>query len=219
MKLSDVPFAVLRFQYQLARLPLQVIEDRVFTRISQEAPARLFYERSLGMLDATAGSALRDPDLAERGAALVERSNALGRAVELDTEAEARKQAADEKLERRRYEAIELRQDAVDATAQELEEARDTAEKRKANATQAARQKSASVKRKVDETAAQRKEAAESAARQVEEETLAAEQAAAEVAKAKLDDAAELRSEAADKRANADQVEDLADAQKETDPA
>jgi hypothetical protein len=82
MKISEVPFAVLRFQYQLARFPLQLIEDRVVTRIPTEAPARLLFERSLGMMDTTVGNALDDPDLVERGTALVERSVQLGRGPE-----------------------------------------------------------------------------------------------------------------------------------------
>ena len=58
MKITDVPFAVLRLQYQLARFPLQVIEDRVVARLDSEAPARLFYERSPGTLDLAVGTAL-----------------------------------------------------------------------------------------------------------------------------------------------------------------
>ena len=58
MKITTVPFAVLRFQYLIVRVPLQLIEDRVSTRMDAEAPARLFYERSLGMLDATVGRVL-----------------------------------------------------------------------------------------------------------------------------------------------------------------
>ena len=68
MNITRVPFAVLRFQYQLVRFPLQVLEDRVVARLGTEAPARLFYERSLGVLDATVGSVLGDPRLRRRGA-------------------------------------------------------------------------------------------------------------------------------------------------------
>ena len=52
MKIAEIPFALLRFQYQIARIPLQLIEDQLATRLYAEAPARLFYERSLGALDA-----------------------------------------------------------------------------------------------------------------------------------------------------------------------
>lgn len=102
MTISKVPFAVLRFQYQLARYPLQLVEDRFVNRIRSEAPARLFYERALGMLDSTVGNALRDPELVRRGAALVERTDTLGRAAALDARATTRKQQADAKLDEAR---------------------------------------------------------------------------------------------------------------------
>ena len=78
---------MLRFQYQLARFPLQLIEEQVVARMGSEAPARLFYERWLGGLDATVGKMLGDPDLEKRGAALIERSDALRRAAQLDATA------------------------------------------------------------------------------------------------------------------------------------
>src|SRR3954454_11018362 len=84
MKITDVPFAVLRFQYQFVRFPLQLIEDRVITRMDSEAPGRLLFERSFGSLDAAVGSVLGDDKLAERGAALAERSDVLARAARLD---------------------------------------------------------------------------------------------------------------------------------------
>ena len=68
MKIAEIPFAVLRFQYQIARVPLQLIENQMAARLGSEAPARLFYERSLGAIDATVGNLLGDPELAKRGA-------------------------------------------------------------------------------------------------------------------------------------------------------
>ena len=64
MNVSQATIKVLRFQYHLARFPLQLIEDRVVARLGSEAPARLLYERSLGTLDATIGKALGDSELA-----------------------------------------------------------------------------------------------------------------------------------------------------------
>ena len=40
MSITTVPFAVLGFQYRVARFPLQLIEDRVMARMNEEAPAR-----------------------------------------------------------------------------------------------------------------------------------------------------------------------------------
>ena len=77
MEITEVPFAVLRFQYQIARYPLELIEKQVVARMGPETPTRVFYERWLGMLDATVGNILGDPELEKRGAALTERSDAL----------------------------------------------------------------------------------------------------------------------------------------------
>ena len=95
MKVAEIPLTVLRFQYQIARLPLQLIEGQMAVWLPSEAPARLFYERSLGALDATVGHLLGNPELEKRGAVLVERSDALGQAAQLDaTATRNREQAA-----------------------------------------------------------------------------------------------------------------------------
>jgi hypothetical protein len=87
MDTTDVPFAVLRFQYRIARIPLQLIEEQMAAWMGSEAPPRLFYERWLGGLDATVGNLLGDPKLEKRGAALIESSDALDRAAQLDATA------------------------------------------------------------------------------------------------------------------------------------
>ena len=96
MNIVNVPVVILRLQYRLARLPLQLIEDRVMTRLDAETPARLFYERSLGTLDAAVGSVLGDVNLQASGTALVDRSDALARAARLDAAAEAKREKADD---------------------------------------------------------------------------------------------------------------------------
>src|SRR5512133_1516449 len=130
MKIAEIPFAVLRFQYQIARIPFQLIEDQMAARLYSEAPARLFYERSLGTLDATIGNLLGDARLQRRGAALVERSDALSRAAKLDAKATAKREQADAKLESTHDEVVTDIQDARDATEQEAVEARITAAER-----------------------------------------------------------------------------------------
>ena len=125
MEITDVPYAVLRFQYQLARFPLQLFEEQVVARMGSEAPTRLFYERWLGGLDATVGKMLVDPDLEQRGAALIERSDALGRAAHLDATATQQREQADDELKAKRDEALQDQKEARTATAQEVEQAQD----------------------------------------------------------------------------------------------
>jgi hypothetical protein len=215
MEITDVPFAVLRFQYQLARFPLQLIEAQVVAGMRPEAPTRLFYERWLGGLDATVGKMLGDPDLEKRGAALIERSDALRRAAQLDATATQNQEQADDDLKAKRDKAIEDQKHACAMKEREVEEARTAAEERKGVAEEAAQRRTAAAKQQADELAAQRMSSAEAAKRDEQATIRVAEQKATAAAESKLDDAQAKRSDAASKRAQADQVEELADVEKQ----
>jgi hypothetical protein len=215
MEITDVPFAVLRFQYQLARFPLQLIEEQVVAGMSSEAPTRLFYERWLGGLDAAVGKMLGDPDLEKRGAALIERSDALRRAAQLDATATQNQERADDELKAKRGKAIEDQKDARAVTEREVQEARTAAEERKGAAAEAAQKRTAAAKQQADEHAAQLMKSAEAAKRDEQAKITAAEQKATAAAESKLDEAQSKHSDAASKRATADQVEELADVEKQ----
>jgi len=215
MEITDVPFAFLRFQYQLARVPLQLIEEQVVAGMSSDAPTRLFYERWLGELDATVGKMLGDPDLKTRGAALIERSEALRRAAQLDAAATQNHEQADDELKAKRGKAIEDQKDARAVTERAVQEARTAAEERKRAATAAAQKGTDAAKQQADDVAAQRMTAAETAKRDEQATIRAAEQKATAAAESKLDDAQAKHSDAASKRVTADQVEELADVEKQ----
>ena len=215
MRIIDAPQAVLRFQYRIVRFPLQIIEERVVARMGSEAPARLFYERSLGLLDAAVGNALGDWRLEKRGGALAERSDALRRAAQLDVAANEARQQSSADLKAKSDKAIEDRQDARAAREREVGEAQTVAEDRKRAAEEAAAQRTAAAKTQADEVAAQRKNSAEAAKREKQARIRANEQKAAAAAKSKLADAQARRTEADVKRAQADRVEDLGDIEKQ----
>ena len=215
MKVAEVPFVVLRFEYQIARLPLQLIEDQVAARLRSEGPARLLYERSFGSLDATVGKLLGDPQLEKRGAALVERSNALGKAAKLDATATRNREQADAKLAATHDQVVTDINEARDAARRRAVQARTNAEQRKRAADESAEKRSVAAKMQGDEAAAQRNKAAETAKRQQEAKIGAAEARATKAAESKLDDAQAKRSEAASRRAQADQVEELANIEKQ----
>ena len=215
MKIAEIPFVVLRFQYQIARLPLQLIEDQVAARLRSEGPARLLYERSFGALDATVGKLLGDPQLEKRGAALVERSNALSKAAKLDATATRNREQADAKLAATHDEVVTDINEARDATRRRAVQARTNAEQRKRAADEAAEKRTVAAKKQADEAAAQRNKAAETVKRQEEAKIGAAEARATKAAESKLDDAQAKRSEAASKRAQADRVEELANIEKQ----
>ena len=138
MRITDVPFAVMRVQYEMARYPFQLIDEQVAARLGSEAPARLFYKRSLDVLDATVGVALGDRGLAERGVALAARRDALGRAANLDTTATAEPQQVDDELKAKRDKAIKDEIGTRDAKLGEVSEVRIDAEERKRTPQKAA---------------------------------------------------------------------------------
>jgi hypothetical protein len=215
MRIIDAPLAVLRFQYRILRFPLHLIEERVVARMGTEVPARLFYERSLGLLDVAVGNALGDLRLERRGGALAERSDALRRAAQLDAAANQVRQQSSADLKAKRDEAIEQQQNARAAKVRDLEEARTSAEERKRAAEEAAARRTATAKKRADDVAAQRHNSADVAKRTEQARIAANEQKAAAAAKSKLDDAQARRTEANTKRAQADRVEKLADAEKQ----
>lgn len=215
MSLTAIPKAVLKFQYQVARVPLQLIDDRFVARMDDEAPARLFYERSLGMLDTAVGTALGDRELQKRGATLVERSDALRRAAELDAAADENVKQAGRELKVTREKALQDKQKAFEETEAEARQARTEAQQRKRAAVENAEQKIVEDKKRADEIAQQRKKNVETAKRREEEQIDAAERAAAKVASVKMADAQDKRIDAATTRAQADKIDDLADAEKE----
>ena len=138
MRLTDAPRAVLRFQYRILRFPLQLIEERVVARMGSEAPARLFYERSLGLLDVAVGNALGDSRLEKRGGALAERSDALRRAAHLDAAATHTRQQSSADLKANSDKAINDQNDARAAKEHKVEKARTAADERKRAAEEAA---------------------------------------------------------------------------------
>src|ERR1700750_1740021 len=89
MSFANISRAILRLQYQVARIPLQLIEDQLVARLDSDARVRLVYQRSFGLLDAAAGNVLGSRRLAQRGTAKIERTDKRMEAADLDAKASA----------------------------------------------------------------------------------------------------------------------------------
>jgi hypothetical protein len=214
MQITAVPFAFGRFQYQIARYPLQLVHDRVVGNLDPEAPARLLYERVLGQLDSTVGRVLRDPKLAARGDALAERSAELARAAVLDEQAAQTKRRADATLNSEREQAIKEQNDARARREQKVSEAQRTADERKRAATETVQSRTVGAKKRANDAAARKVDAVETAKRNDQNRVRSAEEKVVSSARTTLDDARAQRNRAADKREQADRIEELADAEK-----
>jgi len=218
MSVADLPLSVLRFQYQMARVPFQVMEEQFVARMDPQAPARLFYERWLGALDTAAGMVLGDPELKQRGAALAERSDALGCVAQLDATATRQREQADDELKTKRDQAKQGQNHARATKQRKVTAARNAAQDRKGTAAGAGAKRSAAAKPQADEVAAQRINAAEAAKRKEQAKSRAGEETT-KAAESDLNDAQTTRSDAATQRAQPDQVENLADAEKQKQKA
>ncbi|KAA0098944.1 IF2 family translation initiation factor [Mycolicibacterium sp. P1-18] len=215
MAISDIRRAILRAQYRLARTPLQFVEDRFVSRLDDEAPARLIYERSVGVLDAVAGRVLGDDEAARRGTAVAQRSAALGRAAQLDAEADAESRQASEEVTRARDDAVATQRAARERKQREQQDAVKTAAQRKTSAADAAADRAKADKQQADAAAQQRVSAAQSRKKATEKGIDAVEDAKLAAADEQRDEAANKRASAQSTRARANQVEDLADAEKQ----
>jgi hypothetical protein len=211
MRITAVPLALLRFQYKVVRLPLDLVGQRVVARMDSEAPGRLIYERSLGALDAVVGAALRDPVLSQRGSALAERSDLLGRATRLDDAATRKEQHADSDLEAKRQRAAEDQKVAHARKDRGVEDALNAADHRQHAVADVAARQTAKAQQQVDEVATRRKESIETAKSEEQHSIRAAEQAATATADSALSKAQGKRDAATSKRAEADRVAKLAD--------
>ena len=213
MKIPDVPFAVLRFQYRVVRFPLQLIEDRVVARIGAELPVRLFYEGSLGC--STRRSAKRWVIGSLRSVAPRSPSAAMHWIARLDAAATQKQEHADDELKAKRDKAIVDQQKAHATKEHEVAEARRTADERKRMQKQTPKAGLPLPKKQADQVAARHLKTVEDAKRDEQAKIRAAEQRATAAAGSQLQDAQVKRSQAASKRAQADRVEKLADAEKQ----
>ena len=75
--------------YELARLPLVVVDDSLSDRLSETSGARVTLDRTIGSADQLVGALLRNRNIAERGADRIERSDKLLTAARLEEEAAA----------------------------------------------------------------------------------------------------------------------------------
>ncbi|PBC38596.1 hypothetical protein CJ179_39080 [Rhodococcus sp. ACS1] len=66
MTLGPLPMALLRFEYRLARIPLQMVESIAVSQLDEQQPVRLAYERFLTGCDNAAAYWLSDDTARER---------------------------------------------------------------------------------------------------------------------------------------------------------
>jgi hypothetical protein len=214
MGIIDIPKTVLRVQYRMARTPLQFVEDRVVSRWDAEAPGRLAYERSLGVLDAVVGRLLGADDIEAGGTVLARRSAALGRAAQLEAEATAELTRAAEEMHAASGEAAAAQKAARERKLNAEQDARQTAAHAKADVANVVAARTSKVKERVDETANERIDAAQAQKQAAKKAIDTKQQAKLAAVDAQLEDAADKRAASQRKLAHADDIAALADEEK-----
>lgn len=215
MRITDLPFAVLRLQYRLARTPLHLFERGVLSRLDAEAPQRLFLERALGAVDAAAGSMLRDTELEAQGLSRIEKAAVLGEAARLDELADQRRQQAGDELKRRRERAANAPAEAREEARERISEARSTAEDAKQQVVRDAAVRAEQTKKQVDSAAHQKAAAVDETRRNAEKRSEAAEEAKVSSAREELGDAADKRRAASDAHQHAERLDELSAVEKD----
>ena len=201
--------------YELARLPLVIVDNRMSDKLPDTSAPRVALDRAIGSADKLAGTLLRNRDIAQRGTDRIDRSDKLLTAARLEREGAARREQARETAAAGRDTAARKRKAAQDRAASGLTEA-DAAEARgKQEAKAKAAKSAASKKATADRRAASRKATIEQRTKRVDSAAQAKKQAARREAKTELDDARETKEAAAEARADADRLSDLADVKKQ----
>ncbi len=207
--------ALITLPYELARLPLVIVDNRLSNRLPETSGPRVALDRAIGSADKLAGTLLGNRDIAKRGADRIERSDKLLSAARLEQEAATRREQARETAADGRQEAAQKRKAAQDRAASGIEEA-DAAEARGKQEAKAKAVKTASAKKQAaDQRAASRTATVKKRQGRAETAAEAKKQAAQRKAKAELDDARETKQSAAEARADAERLSDLTEAKKQ----
>src|SRR3954451_3097280 len=91
--------------YELARLPLVIVDNGLFDRLPETSGPRVTLDRAIGSVDKLAGTLLGNRDIARRGADRIERTEKLLTAASLEREAVTRREQARERAAAGRREA------------------------------------------------------------------------------------------------------------------
>jgi hypothetical protein len=200
--------------YELARLPLVIIENSLSTRLSETSPAWLTLDRAIGAADKVAGTLMGDREIAKRGTDRIEHVDKVRTAARLEQEAATRREQAHDASVSGIQRAAEKRRLAQDRASSGLEEA-DAVETRGVQQARATAAKTASAKKAAaDKRTAQKIATVEQRKQRVDAVAEKSKQAAQRTAKKEIAGARETKQSAAEARADAERLSDLAAAKK-----
>lgn len=201
--------------YELARLPLTTIDQRLSRRLPETSLSRTTLDRAIGSADKLAGALLRNDQIAGRGADRIERSDKLVEAARLEDQADARREAARDAASSGREEAAQKRKAAAERASSGLADAKKAEAQGKRQATANAEKTAAAKKATADKKAANRTETVEERKKRVDAAAETKKKAARDEAKAGLAEARKSKDAATEALADAEVLSDLTKAKKQ----
>jgi hypothetical protein len=201
--------------YQLARLPLTIVDETLSERLSETSVTRVALDRTIGSADKLAGAVLPNRTIADRGTDRLERSGKLREAALREEQATVLHERARHAAAVGRSEVAKKREVADELVTRGLQEADATEARGKQEARAKATQGAAAKHAAADRRAAARTAAAEHRKRQVESAVEAKKKATQREAKDQLAAARVAKKTAAAKRADAERLDDLTRAKRE----
>jgi len=207
--------ALIALPYELARMPVVLVDDRLAGRLPEDSVPRVTLDRAIGSADRLAGSLLRNSDIARRGADRIERSSKLATAARLEREAATRREQAQETAVSGRQEAARKREAARDQVTSGLAEAEVVEAQKKQEAEARAEKLAADKKAAADQRAAKRAATIEKRKDRAESAAEAKKKAAQRGARAGLEEARESRQSASEARDDAERLSNLTEAKKQ----
>ena len=201
--------------YEIARLPLALVDSRLSDRLPETSTPRVTLDRALGSADKIAGRLTGNRNIAQRGTDRLDKLEKLVTAARLEQDAAAKRDRADETFREGRQQAAQKRKTAQAKIASAPEKAEEAEVRGKQQAKLQARTTAAAKKESADERAVKVVESAEQQKQRKEAAALARRKAAQRKAKAKADEARKTEKAAAEARADAEQLSDLTEAKKQ----
>jgi hypothetical protein len=217
MKVLTLPKAAAALEYKALRLPATLLETQVVVRfLAEDSALRLGFEKALGTIDEKAGSLLGDEGIATKGHALRRRSEVLGKAVELETKAQARKESAQQKLKAGTEQAEQTREQARKAQREGVQEALREEQAEKRRVEQEAKARLAAERKRVEDEARAKAQAVTAQLDEQEQRIDEVTRARTAAPKAQLGDAVAEKKAANAERSKADRLAKLAADERES---
>lgn len=201
--------------YELARLPLVVVDQTLSPRLAETSAPRVTLDRTIGSADKLAGSVLGNRGIAQRGQDRLERARTLRAAAQHEKQAASARKEADAAATTGLHEAIQKREAAEEQLTSGLREAEVVEVRGKREAKAKAARTASAKKRAADQHAESRTTAAEQRKQRTESAAEARKKAAQRSAKAELDEARQAKQAANQDRSDAERLGDLAEVKKQ----